>query len=284
MVERYSGMGRKYLTLRISITVILLFSGASMARAEEPSKPRKFGFGVGYALAKFDTNVKFTNKESDRSVFVDAEGTLGLPETDGVPIIYGLYRISKGHAIGFSYFEVRRESSIFNFNETIDDVTIDGQVTFSDDTRFFNLAWLPTFYEDDRSRVLGRFGINSMNINYALDAEGTITYEDDSVGGSLHEEVGVIAPLPLIGVNLMYAFTPRWNVSTQVSFIGGRYQDVSALVLNTEVLTGYRLSKVFSLLFGIAYFDADVVIEDDLDRTDVNYGYSGAYLGLNAVF
>jgi hypothetical protein len=55
---------------------------------------------------------------------------------------------------------------------------------------------------------------------------------------------------------------------------------VSAAVLNTEVLTGYRLSKVFSLTFGIAYFDADVEIEDSADRTDIKYGYSGAYLGL----
>lgn len=277
-------MRLKHLTLRLLITAVLILSGVSTASAEESPKERKFAFGVGYALARFDTSVKFNNKESGRSVFVDAEGTLGLPENDAVPIFYGLYRISKGHAIGFSYFEVRRESSIFNFNETIDDVTIDGQVTFSDDTRFFNLAWLPTFYEDDRSRILGRFGINSMNINYALDAEGTITYEDDSVGGSLYEEAGVIAPLPLVGVNLMYSFSPRWNVSTQVSFIGGNYQDVSAVVLNTEVIAGYRLSKVFGLLFGIAYFDADVVIEDSSDRTDIKYGYSGAYLGLNAAF
>jgi hypothetical protein len=222
--RRVAGMRLKHLTMGLFIMTMILaltsVSTANAANAEELSKDRKFGFGVGYAYARFDTNVKFTNKESDRSVYVDAEGTLGLPETDAIPIVYGLFRISKGHAIGLSYFEVRRESSIFNFNETLNDVTIDGQITFSDDTRFFNLAWLPTFYEDDRSRVLGRFGINSMDINYALNAEGSITYKDNTVAGSLHEEAGVFAPLPLIGVNLMYAFTPRWNVATQVSLVG----------------------------------------------------------------
>jgi len=50
---------------------ILLLSTASMAKAEETKKQRKFAFGVAYAFARLDTSVRFTNKEPDRSVFVE---------------------------------------------------------------------------------------------------------------------------------------------------------------------------------------------------------------------
>ena len=125
------------MALRIFITtIILILSGVSTASGNELFKEPKMGLGVGWALARFDTSVKFTDKQSDRSVFVDAEGTLGLPEADAIPYYYGIYRLSKESGIGFSYFQVKRESSIVNFNKTLNDVTIDGHALFSDDTSF----------------------------------------------------------------------------------------------------------------------------------------------------
>ena len=279
------GIRLKLLALRIFITtIILIFSGVSTSSGNESFKEPKMGLGVGYALVRFDTSVKFTNKQSDRSVFVDAEGTLGLPESDAIPLYYGMYRISTKHAIGFNYFQVRRESSLINFDKTLNDVTIDGQVMFSDVTRFYNISYANTFYEDDRSRIIGKFGINALDIRYVLDASGTITYEDGTITGSLHEETGVFAPLPLFGLDFWYSFTPKWGIATQVTLVGGSYEDVRAFVYTTEVNTRYRISDVFGAVFGIAYFTANVVIEDSLERTDVKYGYNGAYLGLHAVF
>lgn len=242
------------------------------------------GLGVGWALVSFDTNVKFTDKQSNQSLFVDMEGTLGLPETDSIPVYYGLYRFSKEHAISFSYFQVRRETSILSFNETLDDVTIDGQIVFSDVTRFYNIAYLNTFFEDDRSRILGKFGINSLDIRYALDATGTITYRDATVTSSLHEEAGVVAPLPLFGLDFWYSFTPKWGINTQVTLVGGSYDDVSALVTTTDVKSQYRFSENFGAVFGISYFNGDIVVENSRERSDITYGYKGAFLGLHAVF
>ena len=38
------------------------------------------------------------------------------------------------------------------------------------------------------------------------------------------------------------------------------------------------------MVMGIAYYDADFVIEDDKERTDVRYDYDGVYLELHMVF
>jgi len=53
---------------------------------------RKLAIGVAVGVERFDTNFKFTEKSTGRTAYVDLEGTLGLPETDTVPMIYGYWR------------------------------------------------------------------------------------------------------------------------------------------------------------------------------------------------
>jgi hypothetical protein len=45
--------------------------------------------------SSLNTNAKFTDKETGRSIFVDAEGTLGLSKNEVVPAIFGIYRFNK---------------------------------------------------------------------------------------------------------------------------------------------------------------------------------------------
>jgi hypothetical protein len=37
-------------------------------------------------------------------------------------------------------------------------------------------------------------------------------------------------------------------------------------------------------MFGLAYFDAEVVIEDDIEKKDITYGYNGGYIGMHFMF
>jgi len=74
------------------------------------------------------------------------------------------------HGIGFSYFKVHRESILLDIDETLDEVRITGRVVFSDDTRFYNLFYGHTLYEDDRSRVQGNLGLNVLDLRYVLEA------------------------------------------------------------------------------------------------------------------
>ena len=64
------------------LILLVLFIGKSVWAGEDDKKaddPRsRFGLGVGGGYGRFDTNFKFTHKDSGASVFVDGEGTLGL--------------------------------------------------------------------------------------------------------------------------------------------------------------------------------------------------------------
>jgi len=117
---------------------------------------RTLSIGVGVGFGRFDTNVKFTEKSTGRSVFIDMEGTLGLPETDTVPILYGYWRINGNHGLGFSYYQIKRETSLFTIDGNFDNLTVTGEAKLSDVSRFYYLAYNYTAYHDDRSYVFLR--------------------------------------------------------------------------------------------------------------------------------
>ena len=242
------------------------------------------GIGVGYSVVRFDASVRYRDKQQDRVIYLDAEGNLGLPRSDSIPVVYGVYRFSADDALGFAYFQVRRESELFNFDGTLEDVTITGRARFLDQTRFFSLYYANTWYEDERSRVQGYIGLNTLDIRYLFDAEGTIEYPDGSTASRIEEEASVTAPLPLFGLSFWFAFTPQWSISSDISLITGEYQGVAATVISTGLNARYRFSQHFGGVLGISYFDADVIIDDSDKRTDVIYGFEGIYLGIHALF
>ncbi|MFW2373847.1 MAG: hypothetical protein ACN4GM_12055 [Gammaproteobacteria bacterium] len=243
-----------------------------------------FQIGIGFSMVRFNSNVKYTDNTNDRSLFVDAEGTLGLEKWDSLPVLYGTYKINNKNLVGFSYFQVKRSTSLFNFEDDIGDAVVKGDITFSDETQFFNIYYGHTLFQDDRSFVLMKFGINSLDLKYALEATGEISYRDLSISSEHREETGVFAPLPLFGLKLMHRFDQNWSVSTDVSWIAGNYEDTRGWIVQTNVIALYRFNKNFGGLIGVTYFDADITINDQFDTTEVQYSYDGLFLGLHMVF
>lgn len=279
------------------LILIILFATTIVWAGEDDKKAGKlqnrFYLGVGAGYGRFDTNFKFTNKETGRSVFVDAEGTLGLDETVGFPLIYASYRFNRRHGISFSYFGVEREATLFQINASRDlnlgDLTItagaDAKVTLTDKSSFYSLIYNYTIFDDNRSFLFLSFGLYGLDLNYAIDARGQITLQGNPVaGGSYSAEASVFAPLPLFGIDAWYFFTKKWALGTKILIIGGSYKDVSALVLDTSVRMKYQFSKHVGFSFGINYFNAGVEIDKPELKTEVDYGFDGVALGFDLRF
>jgi hypothetical protein len=279
-------------TYHTLLTVILLpIFATSAAHAnneaeQELYKSANFALGIGAAIVKFDTKLKFTDKTRSTfdSIFIDPEGNLDLPETSSVTTFYGAWNINPRHSIDFSYFSVNRESSVFNIDETLEDVRIEGDAKISDATNFYRLSYGYTLFNDYRSKIKLHAGIYGLDLKYVFEAQGQITEGGITTTGSINEEAKVFAPLPLIGLDLWYSFTPKWGINTRVAFVAGSYEDVSASVLQTGLNAQYRFTDHIGLVLGLAYFDADVVIEDAVEKTDIAYGYDGGFIGMHFMF
>lgn len=273
--------------LCLTVATLLLHPGPAWAKQDEANSPEtvRFALGLGYALVRFDTNYKFTDKNTGDSVYIDAEGTLGLPETAAVPIIYGYWRIAPKHGLGFSYFRIKRESTLFDDQINLGDIAVSGNATLTDKSSFAFLGYNYTVFEDDRAFVFASFGLYGLDLKYVFDAEGQISIDGVVLASdSYSATASIFAPLPLFGVDASFKFTPKWSLSSKVSLVGGSFNGVSALVLDTTVDARYQFNRRIGAMFGITYFDADVESDKNDTLTEVSYGFDGVFLGVDLSF
>ena len=277
---------RRLLAIILLLPLVVPATHADTSPEQPLYQSSRFALGVGAAIVRFDTKLKFTDKtkSSFNSIFIDPEGTLDLPETSSVTTFYGVWHINPKHSLGFSYFSVNRESSLFSIDETFEDVRIEGDAKITDATNFYRLNYGYTLFDDNRSKILFHAGIYGLDLKYVFEARGQISEDGTTTSGETKEEAKVFAPLPLIGVDLWFSFTPEWGLSTRVAFVRGSYEDVSAGVLQTSVNAQYRFTDHVGIAFGLAYFDADVEIEDEFEKIDVVYGYDGGFVGMHFMF
>ncbi len=120
-----------------------------------------------------------------------------------------------------------------------------------------------------------------LDLRLVAEASGEIV--EDGVSRSEAEvlEAKQVAPLPLIGLNFTTRYTPEWSLATRVGFIGGTYQDVSAQIIQTSILSRYQFSKHVGLLLGLTYFSAEVEVREPDELLEISYGYDGLFLGLH---
>lgn len=243
-----------------------------------------FAAGVGAAIVKFDTKIKFTDKQSGDSIFLDPEGNLDLPETSSVTTFYGRYRFNSRHSMGFSLFSVNRESSVFDIDKTFENVSVVGDATMTDTTDFYQLDYGYTLFDDERSNIKLIAGIYSLDLKYVFEAEGSITMDDVISTGTLVKESSVFAPLPVVGLDFWFSITPRWSLATRVGFVTGSYKDLSATVLQSGINAQYKFNRNVGGVIGLVNFDADVTIDKSDETQDIGYSYDGLFLGVHIIY
>ena len=81
------------LVILLQLTVVSLASAESAPGEIELYDSERFALGIGAAVVKFDSKIKFTDKQSGDSLFLDPEGNLDLPELSHVTTIYGAYSL-----------------------------------------------------------------------------------------------------------------------------------------------------------------------------------------------
>jgi hypothetical protein len=277
----------------IGIAVLAILLGLPTAYADEDmledpttmALGRKLSVGIAAGLMRFDTNFKFTRRDTGRSVFLDSEGSMDLPEVKSIPLMYGYWRPSPKHGLGFGYFSVHRESELIAIDRNFGDLSVDGRASLDDDTRFYTLAYNYTLFQDSRAFLFASLGITAIDLKYDFDAFGVLSIDDVPVAtGAYTESLEQFAPIPLIGLDAWFAITNNWSFGARASFVAGEVSDVRALILESRIRAKYDFNEHVGLLIGLLYFDGDVTLNGSDTKTEINYGFEGLFLGLDVGF
>ena len=262
-----------------------------IASAQGPGEPnsltlsRTLSVGIAAGLMRFDTNFKFTDRSTGLSVFLDAEGSMDLPEAKTIPLVYGFWRPSQKHGLGFGYFSVHRHSSLVAIDRNFDTLSVDGRATLTDDTRFYALTYNYTFFQDSRAFLFASLGIKAIDLRYQFDAAGILSLDDQPVtSGRYSETLEQFAPIPLAGIDAWFGITNKWSLGARAAFVVGEVSDVRALIVESSIRAKYEFNEHIGLIMGINYFDGDITINDADVKTEINYGFEGLLLGVDIGF
>jgi hypothetical protein len=257
----------------------------SLGETDSSTLSRTLSVGIAAGLMRFDTNYKITDRDSGRSVFLDAEGSMQLPEVKTIPLVYGYWRPSSKHGLGFGYFSVYRDSEVIAVDRNFGDLSLDGRATLTDDTSFYALTYNYTFFEDPRALLFASFGIKAIDLEYQFDAVGVLSLDGELIeSGVYNKTITQFAPIPLVGVDVWFALTERWSFGARAAFVAGEISDTRAVITESSIRAKYYFNDNVSMFMGINYFDGDITLDDAEVKTEINYGFDGLLLGIDVGF
>jgi len=270
----------------ISCCFLLLgFLSTSLLQAEENSEssdsayPDKFKIQLGaYYVEDTNTEVSINSSIGGIGTTIDMERDLGTEDRLSVPRIDGYYRFNDKHRINFSWFDISRSgTTTTNIDITVGDETFvsNSVVDSKVDTTFLKLAYAYSFYKSPKVELSLIAGINLLDYSLVLNniTDGTV------------ESADVTAPLPVFGLSMDYAISPRWLVHYRVETFYIEIDDkIRGSLFDAELGVEYRVLKNMGIGFGFNRFALDAKVKSSSYSGGVADLYRGFNLYVSAYF
>lgn len=200
---------------------------------------------------------------------IDYQKDLGGEDGDSIPRIDAYYRFNERHRIDFTSFSIDRQGQrtlaididIGDDNFVIGE-TLDSEIKYT----LYRVGYGYSFYHSPKVELTLTAGLNitEYDLKFALD------------DGSKAESAGVTVPLPVIGLRMGYAITPKWNVRyVSEAFFIDFDDSFRGAILNFELNTEYKIFKHFALGIGLARIGVNAEVDDDDWRGEVTDSYRG---------
>ena len=222
-------------------------------------------YSVGDSVTQFSVN----SDAGGLGTTIDYSKDLGGEEGDTIPRIDAYYRFNERHRIDFTTFVIDRTGArtlAIDPPIVIGDTDISGGEVKSDiKYTLYKIGYAYSFYHSDKVELSISAGLNVTSYDLKF----------ESSGGSV-ETAGVTAPLPVFGLRMGYAITPKWSVQyVAESFFIDLEDKFRGGLLVHELNTEYRVFKNFALGVGFARQATTAEIDSDDWRGKVTDSYRG---------
>jgi hypothetical protein len=248
----------RLLYIRAALLVLSLISALTIARADStPANPsallpepwEKFSVSLGTFLSNTESSVRLG---SGLGLDLNIEDVLGLETKTSVLRAETFWRFShnRRHRLDASWFALRRTANR-TLGEDFDIKDSDGNtVTIqagSNIESHFNLdiiqaAYSYSFIQDDRLDLAAVGGFYIMPINFGLTATRVTTAE---------KNLKFTAPLPVVGLRLDVALTPKWYLRTGSQFFYVEYGSFTGKLTELRAAVEFLPVKHFGVGLGV---------------------------------
>jgi hypothetical protein len=289
---------------RFSVAILVASISMSAMAKEKPewrSSPLgdRMVVGIGYYLPKLRTKATVSDANGNLGALISFEDTLGLSDSDAVPIAFVGWRISKRNYLEMNYFKLDRSSTQ---DSTIDiavanpspppdflttEVTLPLSAVFNIQSIDITYAFSPIFTEKHNLGLGIGLALQELEFGFQASENCDVQPACSNFGAPRSAKAG--APLPTFKLIYQYAINDKWVVDTNIGYfaldleldsnenIGGRIWNASAAVRwNVWNHVGFNLTY--------KYFDVDLDYQKRELVALANYDYRGFVLGMHASF
>ena len=254
------------------ITLGMATGSAVAAEDEAPGVafPDKYMVRLGaYFVDGSDTQFSVSSNNIGLGTVIDYQRDLGGDSRDTIPRIDAYYRFNDRHRIDFTTFSIDRKGS----RTLAIDITIGGEdysvnETLNSDIKYtlYKLAYAYSFYHSPKVELSFTAGLNITTYDLSF----------SNSDGDKAEAAGFTAPLPMFGLRMGYAITPKWSVNYVAESFFIEFEDkLKGALVNYELNTEYKLFKHFAIGAGLARMGTNVEVNDDNWKGQVSDSYRG---------
>jgi hypothetical protein len=271
----------------ICFVALALAAGATPAMADgrSPLAEHRWVIEAGIFLSEFDTSVKLQGPNGGTGV--NLENDLGLD--DNQTSFRGRFdwRFAERHRLILGYYNFNRtarDTSSRTFVIDTEDQTLEFEagvnVRSEFDWELIPISYAYSLILTDRFEAAASIGVHWANAKVGFEGEAFI--DDNPIAQVAAESEEASAPLPVFGLELNYAATPRWIFGAQAQYFGLDYEDYSGDLTDIRLKTEYRFGNRVGIGVGYTWYDINFSEDNGRYEYDIDYEYDGleAYLNL----
>jgi len=239
----------------------------------------RFKIQIGsYYVKETNTEVSINSDIGGIGTTIDMKRDLGTDDQLTIPRIDGYYRFNDKHRIDFSWFQVARKG-----RKTIDiEILINGTTYAANSivdskikTNFYKLAYAYSFYRSPKVELSFSAGLNILEYSLTI----------DNLSSGQKEAADVIAPLPVFGLRMDYALTPKWLIHYRFeTFYIELSDEFRGSLIDSELGVEYRLLHNIGVGIGFTNFIVDAKVKSSSYTGGLNDLYRGVNVYASAYF
>jgi hypothetical protein len=230
---------------------------------------------VNLFAASPQTDLRVDESPTQPGTEIDAEKDLGLDDFKLLPQVEFTLLPGERHLVRISAFAIHRSAAksiekpiSFDDQHYLVDERVDSRL----DMTLFGLTYGYRFLVHQRSEISATFGIQIADVEANAVVRNRVVRESESG----------VAPLPLLGVEGRFDFTPHWSAEARAQYLTVDVSDVNGSILDARLALAWRLNPYLVLGLGYRTFQIDVDSQDEGTPGFVDLSVDGPLLFVRA--
>jgi hypothetical protein len=221
------------------------------------------------------TTLRVDESPTQPGTEIDAEKDLGLADFQLLPQVEFTLLPGERHLVRLSAFALHR-SAVKQIEKDIafddEDYLVGERVDSLLNITMFGLTYGYRFLVRQRGELSGTFGIQVADVEANAVVRSRVVRESESG----------VAPLPLVGVEGRFDFTPRWAVEARAQYLTVDVSQVNGSILDARLAFTWRVNPYLAMGLGYRTFKIDVDSKDEGTPGFVDLSIAGPLLFVRA--